>query len=139
MPKLKALGTGVLMTGLIAGIVVSAFAKGSASLPQGVVNPATTTPTNPGVHLVPKSQAEKPKFKTLQGKIKSVSESSLTLTVRKTDYVVTPSDKVRIVNKTWKPITLNDIQTGDTVRVFGALTDTSVTAKVIRDVSLPRK
>lgn len=73
----------------------------------------------------------------MQGTVKAVSGSSLTLTVHSTDYMVNAASSARIKNRKWHTITLTDIQVGDKVRVYGSVSGTVVTARIIRDISLP--
>lgn len=139
-----------IMTGAVAllaiGMAAPVFAAGTVTHPRinyhagpAATSTATSTPggTRPGVHLVPGSHAKKPVFKTLQGTVKTVSTDSLVLTVRSADYTVTAASTTRIVNRVWRKIALSDIQVGDKVRVFGKVSSTTVSAQIIRDISLP--
>ena len=103
----------------------------------GTTTPNTSTTTKPGVHAGSTQHAKKPVFKTLQGTVKAVSADSFTLTVRSVGYTVNATSSPRIVNRVWKTITLADIQVGDKVRVYGGILGTSISAKIIRDISLP--
>ncbi len=77
---------------------------------------------------------------TLQGKVKSVTTTSgamsLVLTVDNTDYTLKIASDTSILNVLWLRTPLTNFKEGDTVRVYGAVTGTTVDATVVRDTSI---
>ena len=70
------------------------------------------------------------------GTVTAVSDSSITITSGSKTYTINTSDNTRFLNQSWKTISLSNIQTGNKIRVFGTIADTTVTAKTVRDISL---
>ena len=68
----------------------------------------------------------------------NVPAKSFTLTMEDKTFTVNVTADAKIVNKNYITITFGDILVGDTVRVWGSLSDTTITASVVRDVSIPR-
>lgn len=76
------------------------------------------------------------------GTASNVGTSSLTLTTTNgTAFTVQPATGAKILNRNWLALGLSQIQSGDTVRVFGTANGTStgstITASVVRDISQP--
>ena len=67
----------------------------------------------------------------------NVAGRSFTLTIEGTAYTVNVTADAKIVNKKYLAISLADIQNGHTVRVWGPSSETTITASVVRDDSLP--
>lgn len=70
------------------------------------------------------------------GTVSNLTENSFTLTRATKTYTVNVTSETKILNHTWKSIALSDIKDGDKVRVLGTISDTIITAKKIRDISL---
>lgn len=70
------------------------------------------------------------------GTVTAVGENSITVTKANKSYTINIPAETRILNRNWKDIKLTDIQNGNKVRVFGTISDLTVTAKTIRDISL---
>ncbi len=67
-----------------------------------------------------------------------VSTSSLTLTESNgTAYTINVASNAEIVNRNWVKIQLSGINSGDTVRVWGVNASGTVSAQIVRDVTLP--
>ena len=78
---------------------------------------------------------------TLQGAVKtapasSTAPTSFVLTVGSTDYTVNVAADTATLNNAWIRTSLGNILVGHTVRVYGAVSSTTVDATVVRDVSL---
>ena len=71
-----------------------------------------------------------------QGTASNVSGSSLTLTIDGVAYTVNLTANAKVVNKQYVTLGFSSIQNGDTVRVWGPLSGTTITASVVRDVSI---
>ncbi len=71
------------------------------------------------------------------GVASNISTSSLTLTENGTAYTVNTASNVEIVNRNWVKIQLSGINSGDTVRVWGVNTSGTISAQIIRDITLP--
>jgi hypothetical protein len=80
-------------------------------------------------------QSETPR--NYQGTASAISDSSFTLTVNGTAYTIKVSSGAKIVNRNWLSMPLTDIRNGDTVRVWGTNDNGTITASIVRDVSLP--
>jgi hypothetical protein len=48
-------------------------------------------------------------------------------------------NNAKLIDRNWRSITLDKIQTNDTIRVYGILSGNTLDASVIRDISVPRK
>ena len=73
------------------------------------------------------------------GVASNVSGASFTLTVGGTAYTVNPSSGAEVVNRTWIAMPLSSIQANDNVRVWGVNASGTITAQIVRDVSIPAK
>lgn len=64
--------------------------------------------------------------------------STDSITIKKGDKIfeVKTSDETRILNRLWQKIERSDIKVGDKIRVIGALSETTITAQTIRDISI---
>jgi hypothetical protein len=72
------------------------------------------------------------------GTASNVSASSLTLTVSNgTVYTVNPSANAEVVNRMWTTLPFTSINNGDNVRVYGVDASGTVTAQIVRDVTIP--
>ncbi len=72
------------------------------------------------------------------GTASNVSASSLTLTASNgTAYTVNPGANAEIVSRGWATLPFASIQNGDNVRVYGVNASGTITASIIRDVTLP--
>ncbi len=79
------------------------------------------------------------RVRTYQGTASGVGASSLTLTAANgTAYTVNFASSAKFSNKKWLSIAATDIQNGDTVRVFGANANGTISATIVRDISLPK-
>ncbi len=74
--------------------------------------------------------------KNWQGTVSSVSTSSFSLTIDGTAYTVNLAANAKIVDQRYSTISLANIKNGDTVRVFGTLSGTTLTVLVVRDTSI---
>jgi len=72
----------------------------------------------------------------VEGFVQSVGTDSLIVTRGSRTFTVTIPTTARILNRSWKEITLSDIKIGNKVKISGKITDLAVTAKTIRDISL---
>ena len=71
-----------------------------------------------------------------QGSASNLSGTSFTLTIDGMAYTVNVAAGAKIVNEKYSVIAFADIKTGDTVRVWGPVTDTTISASVVRDISI---
>jgi len=67
----------------------------------------------------------------------NTTNNSFTLMIDEVAYTVSLASGARIVNRNYNDISLASITTGHTVRVWGPATDTTITAYVVRDISIP--
>jgi len=63
---------------------------------------------------------------------------TLTLTIGDTAYTVNVTATAKIVNRNFLTINFSDIQNGDRVDAYGPVSDTTITAVAVRDISIPR-
>lgn len=75
--------------------------------------------------------------KNYVGVAANVNGSSFTLTVGGTAYTVNVASGAEVVNKNWVTIPLTNIQNNDNVRVWGVNASSTITAQIVRDVSIP--
>jgi len=71
------------------------------------------------------------------GTASNVSGNSFTLTVEGVADTVNVVSNAKIVNRNWITIPLSSIQNGDNVRVWGVNASGTITASIVRDVSIP--
>ncbi len=71
------------------------------------------------------------------GTASAVSESSLTLTGKSATYTVNVVTGAQVVNKNWLTLPLSSIQNGDNIRVWGINASGTITAQIVRDISIP--
>ena len=74
-----------------------------------------------------------------QGTISNLDATAQTFTLTTsagTAYTVTLGSGAEIIGKNWATIALSQVNSGDTVRVYGTVSGSSITASVFRDVSL---
>ena len=73
-----------------------------------------------------------------EGTVASVTGLSITITNGSTSIAVTTTATTKFVNKNWVSITFADVKPGDTLRVYGPSSSSTVMAQVVRDLSVPR-
>ncbi|MDD5397016.1 MAG: hypothetical protein PHW24_03075 [Candidatus Moranbacteria bacterium] len=71
------------------------------------------------------------------GAVSSIGDNSLTVTRGAKTFTINIASDTRLLNRSWKAIAFSDIQTGNKIRVAGTISGTTLTAKTIRDISLP--
>ena len=83
---------------------------------------------------------ETPKPETRILTIESVNANN-TLTAKLNTQTITVSlaNNVKLLDRNWKTITVDQLKANDTIRVYGVLSGTTLEASVIRDISIPRK
>lgn len=74
-----------------------------------------------------------------QGTASNVNGSSFTLTVDGAADAVNIASGAKVVNRNWLTLSPSGIRNGDTVRVWGINASGTITAEVVRDVSIPAK
>jgi hypothetical protein len=73
-----------------------------------------------------------------QGTAGSVTSSGFTLAAdNSTTHAVVLASGAKISNRNWMTIAVTDIRNGDTVRVWGTNASGTITAQIVRDISLP--
>ena len=73
------------------------------------------------------------------GTASNISTSSFTLTVNGTTDTVNVATGAKVVNRNWVTIPLASIQNNDNVRVWGVNASSTITAQIVRDISIPAK
>ncbi len=74
------------------------------------------------------------------GTASGVNGSSLTLTAANgTTYTVNAAANAEVVNRNWATMPFANIQSGDNVRVYGVNASGTVTAQIVRDVTIPAR
>jgi hypothetical protein len=73
------------------------------------------------------------------GTASDISGSSFTLTVGSTTYTVNVAAGAKVVNRNRVALPIANIQSGDKVRVWGINANNTITASIVRDVSIPAK
>jgi hypothetical protein len=71
------------------------------------------------------------------GTVSNISGTSFTLTVGSTTYTVNVAASAEVVNRNWITLPVANIQSGDNVRVWGINANNTITASIVRDVSIP--
>lgn len=84
-----------------------------------------------------KNQEKSPFGRHIQiGTVLEKSENSLTISNRGKNFTVIIPEGARLLNRSWEKITLEDVQAGNKIRVFGTIADSTITAKTIRKISI---
>ena len=82
-------------------------------------------------------QANTPR--TLQGTLSDLSGRSFTLTTSNgIAYAVTVASDAKILKNNWTTLDFTQVQSGDTVRVWGPVSSSTVSASIFRDVSITK-
>lgn len=77
--------------------------------------------------------------RNLQGTLSGLSNQSFTLTTSNgTTYSVSLSSGVKVYQKSFLNLDFTQVQNGDTVRVWGVVSSSTVSASIFRDLSIPR-
>jgi hypothetical protein len=71
-----------------------------------------------------------------EGKASNITSASFILTVDSVAYTVNVASDAKVVNQKFLTMNFTDIKEGNTVRVYGPATDTTISASVVRDVSV---
>ncbi|NTV41067.1 MAG: hypothetical protein HGA61_02220 [Candidatus Moranbacteria bacterium] len=74
--------------------------------------------------------------KSISASVVSVSDNFLTATRGSKTFTIKTSEHTRLFDKDWKRIKITDIKNGDKIKVSGTLSELSITARTIRDISL---
>ena len=76
--------------------------------------------------------------KTRVGVVGTLLSGSFTFISGSTTLTVTTDATTQLANRNWNTILFGDIHTGDSVRVYGGLSSSTVTALILRDMAIPR-
>jgi len=100
---------------------------------------ATENTNRKDVQGTEKSGKEQGVGRVFEGTASGVSGTSFSLAAQNHTFTVNAASATSILNRNWLTIGLSAIQNGDHVRVFGTAdaSMTTVTAQVVRDVTLP--
>ena len=78
--------------------------------------------------------------RVFEGTLKSLAgttvPTSMVLTVGNVDYTVNIAANISVLNNLWLTTSLANFRVGDRVRVYGALSGTTINASVVRDTSI---
>jgi hypothetical protein len=75
--------------------------------------------------------------KNFVGTATNVNGSSFTLTVGGTAYTVNVAGGAEVINRNWATLPIASIQSGNSVRVWGVNTGGTISAQIVRDISIP--
>ncbi len=84
----------------------------------------------------PKTVLVQHRRKGLAGIVSAISADSLTIIKGTKTFTVTNATTTRVFNKAWKNIDFSTIKNGDKVVIHGTLTNTTISARTIRDISI---
>ena len=76
--------------------------------------------------------------RTSEGKIDAVNGTSFVFNRDGFVATVVTSSSTKIVDRNWTTLAFTSMQVGDKLRVYGAMASSTITAEVIRDMSVPR-
>ena len=75
--------------------------------------------------------------RTIQGSLSNLSGQSFTLTTSKgTVYSVSLGSGVKLLAQNWTTLDFGKVQNNDTVRVYGTVSSSTISASIFRDVSV---
>ncbi len=88
-----------------------------------------------GIHNTGKKEAH---YKLITGTIKSVGTNSFVLTARHIDFNVSAGTTTsRVYDRIWAALPFSQIAVGDKVAAYGVVDGTTITARIIRDITKP--
>lgn len=76
--------------------------------------------------------------RVIPGVVSEKSDDSLIIRHGSKTYIVTITDATKKLDRKWQAIDLASINTGDKIRVLGAIEGSAITAQTIRDISIPK-
>ncbi|MDO8510092.1 MAG: DUF5666 domain-containing protein [bacterium] len=79
-----------------------------------------------------------PKPKMFEGKVQAIASSTITLNASTSPITVMTNGGTKFISRVWSAITLGSIQIGDKLQIWGHRASSTVTAKAIRNLSIPR-
>lgn len=72
----------------------------------------------------------------LAGTVTEITNNSLRISRGEKEFTVILSDGARILDQKWSVIEFSKIEIGHKIRVQGAIADSVITAKTVRDISI---
>ncbi|EKE20397.1 MAG: hypothetical protein ACD_8C00006G0009 [uncultured bacterium] len=75
--------------------------------------------------------------RTIPGIVTTISANSFTVTSGNKSFTVNIAPETKILNRTWNEIALSEIEEGHKIRIAGTISGSTISAKTIRDISLP--
>lgn len=76
------------------------------------------------------------KYRPIMGIVLEKKDDCLVIRRNKREFTVKIDSDSRILNQKWQKVNFSDIRKGDKIRVFGELSDSTITARTIRDISI---
>lgn len=73
----------------------------------------------------------------IPGVVSEITETTITMKRGDRTFTVKTTDTTKLVDRKWNTITRADIKVGNKLRVLGTISDNVITAKGIRNISLP--
>ena len=80
----------------------------------------------------------RPKPDFAKGNVSSVASSSITLNASSTPLTVIVTTGTKLISRIWSLITMAEIKIGDKLQVWGTQASSTISASLIRDLSIPR-
>lgn len=80
--------------------------------------------------------------RVVEGTVSNLDTSAETFTLTAgngTDYSVSLTSSAKMLQRNWTTLDFSTVQNGDTVRVWGPVASTTISASIFRDISTPRR
>lgn len=74
--------------------------------------------------------------RSILGIVTAVDGDSLTIKKGEKEFTVKQADAIRLLDRGWQTITFDQIKVNHKVRVHGTISDSIITAKTLRDISI---
>lgn len=75
--------------------------------------------------------------RTIPGIVTAISADSITITKGNKSFTVNISPETKSLDRTWTEISFSEIKEGHKIRIAGTISGGAISAKTIRDISLP--
>ena len=136
---------------LPSGTALSSFAQGDFVGVQGTANASAgwtvdatlirdwTARAQIKANVQAVKQEVKSAARVVQGTLSNLDATAATFTLTNaagTAYTVSLDSGAKVLGKNWATISLSQATDGDTVRVFGSVSSTTIAASVFRDISV---
>lgn len=77
-------------------------------------------------------------IRMIPGVVTAISDTTITIKRGDRTFSIQTTETTKLLDRKWNTITKNDIKVGNKLRVRGTVVENTITAKTIRNISLPK-